>query len=85
MNLRRLFGRQPKSSSVARERLRLVISQDRFDVDEESMRRLQAELMQVLSKHFDFHVDEVRMSLKQRGNSYVLTADFPNVNANKQA
>lgn len=85
MNLRRLFGRRPKSSSIARQRLRLVISQDRFDVDEESMRNLQVELMQVLSKHFDFQMDAVRMSLKQRGDSYVLTADFPNVNANKQA
>lgn len=77
MNWRRLFGRQPKSSSIARERLKVVISQDRFNVDEESMRSLQLEIMQVLSKHFDFQIDAVRMSLKQRGNSYVLTADFP--------
>lgn len=77
MDWRRLFGRQPKSSSIARERLKVVISQDRFNVDEESMRSLQLEIMQVLSKHFDFQIDAVRMSLKQRGNSYVLTADFP--------
>lgn len=77
MNWGRLFGRQPKSSSIARKRLKVVISQDRFNVDEESMRSLQLEIMQVLSKHFDFQIDAVRMSLKQRGNSYVLTADFP--------
>ena len=77
MDWRRLFGRRPKSSSIARERLKVVISQDRFNVDEESMRSLQLEIMQVLSKHFDFQIDAVRMSLKQRGNSYVLTADFP--------
>lgn len=77
MNFRRLFGRQRKSSSIAKQRLKVVISQDRFNVDEESMRSLQVELMQVLSKHFDFQLDAVRMSLKQRGNSYVLTADFP--------
>lgn len=77
MSWRRLFGRQPKSSSIARERLKVVISQDRFNIDEESMRSLQLEIMQVLSKHFDFQIDAVRMSLKQRGNSYVLTADFP--------
>lgn len=79
MDWLRLFGRRPKSSSIARERLKVVISQDRFNfnVDEESMRSLQLEIMQVLSKHFDFQIDTVRMSLKQRGNSYVLTADFP--------
>lgn len=77
MDWLRLFGRRPKSSSIARERLKVVISQDRFNVDEESMRSLQLEIMQVLSKHFDFQIDAVRMSLKQRGNSYVLTADFP--------
>ncbi len=77
MIFRRLFGRKPKSSSIARQRLKVVISQDRFDVNEESMHSLQLELIQVLAKHFDFQIDAVQLSLKQRGNSYVLTADFP--------
>ena len=77
ISIRRLFGRKPKSSSIAKQRLQLVITQDRFDIDDRVNTRLLRELTEVLAKYFEFSMNSVQMSLKQEGNSYVLVADFP--------
>lgn len=77
MDFRKLFTRKTKSSNIATQRLQLILKQDRFDVGEDSMKKLQYELTEVLSKYFEFTMNSVNMSLKQEGNSYVLIADFP--------
>jgi len=77
MNILQLFRRKSKSSTVAKHRLRLVIQQDRFDVDEQVAGKLHRELVAVLAKYFDFSMNSVQMSLKRDGNSYILSADFP--------
>jgi cell division topological specificity factor len=78
ISIKQLFGRKPKSSSIAKQRLKLVITQDRFDmVDDRVMTRLHHELAEVLAKYFEFSANSVKMDLKQEGNSYILVADFP--------
>ncbi len=77
MDIKSLFKRKTKTSHIAKQRLKLVITQDRFDINEESMKKLQFELTEVLARYFEFTMNSVRMSLKQEGNSYVLVADFP--------
>ncbi|MDE0635214.1 MAG: cell division topological specificity factor MinE [Candidatus Poribacteria bacterium] len=83
MNFRSLFTRKSKSSSIATQRLQLVLTQDRFEVGEDSMKKLQIELTEVLAKYFEFTMNSVKMSLKREGNSYVLMADFPYNQSNK--
>lgn len=77
ISIRQLFGRKPKSSSIAKQRLKLVITQDRLDVDDRMMMRLQHELTEVLAKYFEFSMNYVQVSLKHEGNSCTLVADFP--------
>lgn len=77
MDIKRLFGRKSKSSNIATQRLKLILTQDRFDVSEDSMKKLQFELTEVLAKYFKFTMNSVSMSIKREGNSYVLMADFP--------
>ena len=77
MDFKSLFTRKSKSSNIATQRLKLIITQDRFDVTEDSMTKLQFELTEVLAKYFEFTMNSVSMSLKREGNSYVLMADFP--------
>lgn len=77
MDFKSLFGRRSKSSNIATQRLKLILTQDRFDVTEDSMKKLQFELTEVLAKYFEFTMNSVSMSLKREGNSYVLVADFP--------
>ena len=77
MDFRSLFTRKSKTSDIATQRLKLVLTQDRFDINEKKMKKLQFELTQVLAKYFQFTMNSVSMSLKQDGNSYVLMADIP--------
>ncbi|MDE0313639.1 MAG: cell division topological specificity factor MinE [Candidatus Poribacteria bacterium] len=77
MDFRSLFTRKSKSSEIATQRLQLILTQDRFEVGEDSMKKLQFELTEVLAKYFEFTMNSVKMSLKREGNSYVLMADFP--------
>lgn len=85
MDIRSLFTRKTKSSNIATQRLKLVLTQDRFNVNEESMKKLQFELTEVLSKYFEFTMNSVNMSLKHEGDSYVLMADIPynRINTNR--
>ncbi len=77
MDFKSIFSRKTKSSNIATQRLKLILTQDRFDVSEDSMKKLQFELTEVLAKYFEFTMNSVSMSLKREGNSYVLMADFP--------
>lgn len=77
ISIRHLFGRKPKSNSIAKQRLQLVITQDRSEIDDGTNTRLLYELTEVLAKYYEFSMNSVQMSLKQEGNSYVLVADFP--------
>lgn len=77
LSIKQLFGRKPKSSDIARQRLKLVITQDRLEIADDFMTRLHHELAEVLSKYFEFSVNSVDMSLKREGRSYVLVADIP--------
>ncbi len=83
MNFRNLFTRKSKSSSIATQRLQLILTQDRFEVNEDSMKKLQLELTEVLAKYFEFTMNSVSMSIKREGNSYVLMADFPYSKTNR--
>lgn len=83
MDFRSLFTRKSKSSNIATQRLQLILTQDRFEVGEDSMKKLQFELTEVLAKYFEFTMNSVKMSLKREGNSYVLMADFPYNQSNK--
>jgi cell division topological specificity factor len=77
MDFKRLFSRKTKSSNIATQRLQLILTQDRFEVSDDSMKKLQFELTEVLAKYFEFTMNSVSMSIKREGNSYVLVADFP--------
>ncbi len=77
MNFKNIFTRKAKTSNIATQRLKLILTQDRFDVSDDSMQKLQVELTEVLAKYFEFTMNSVKMSLKRDGNSYVLMADFP--------
>ena len=53
----RLFGGEPKSRDVAKDRLQLVLVQDRMNLPPHKMDRLKDELIQVISK---FKTDQSR-------------------------
>ncbi len=72
-----LFKHKPKSSDIAKQRLELVITQDRINVDTHMIMRLQHELTEVLAKYFEFSINSVHVSLKHEDSSCTLVVDFP--------
>jgi cell division topological specificity factor len=79
--LERLFGRrEPSSSRVAKERLRLVLTQDRAGISPALLDTLKDEIITVISRHVDIDVDGVRVTVSQSGYESSLVADIPLAN-----
>ena len=79
MNIfQRLFGRgEPKSRDLAKDRLQLVLVQDRVKLSPDKMDKLKDELIQVISKYVEIEQDGIEISLSGNGRHSRLTADIP--------
>ncbi len=79
MNLfNRLLGRNKSSSrDVAKNRLQLVLVQDRVNLPPEKMDALKDELIELISKYVEIEKDGIDISLTKSGRHSRLTADIP--------
>lgn len=76
--LERLFGRrEPSSGQVAKERLRLVLTQDRAGISPALLDTLKDEIIMVISRHVDVDVDGVQVTVTQSNRESSLVADIP--------
>lgn len=76
--LERLFGRRkPSSGRVAKERLRLVLTQDRAGISPALLDKLKDEIIMVISRHLDVDVDGVQVTVTQSNRESSLVADIP--------
>lgn len=73
----RLFGKNETSSSVAKNRLQLVLVHDRVNLSPGKMDDLKDELIQVISKYVEIDQDGIDISLSQDQNQSRLTAHIP--------
>ena len=73
----RLFGRQPASSKVAKDRLQLVLVQDRSGLSPETMEQIRDEIIGVLSKYVEIDRTEMDISLSQGRGQTTLVANIP--------
>jgi cell division topological specificity factor len=74
----RLFGRgQSSSRDVAKNRLQLVLVQDRVKLSPTKMDQMKDELIQVISKYVEIEHDGINISLTRSGRQSRLTADIP--------
>ncbi len=79
--LERLFGRrEPSSGRVAKERLRLVLTQDRAGISPGLLDILKDEIIAVISRHVEVDVDGVQVTVTQNGEESSLVADIPLAN-----
>lgn len=65
--LDRLLGKKPKTASVARDRLQIIIAQERANRDAENatpdyLPTLQRELLEVLSKYVKIKLQDINIS-----------------------
>jgi len=77
----RLFGRrEPSSGRVAKDRLRLVLTQDRAGISPALLETLKDEIIAVISRHVDVEVESVQVKVTQNGHESSLVADIPLTN-----
>ncbi|MCD8162389.1 MAG: cell division topological specificity factor MinE [Synergistaceae bacterium] len=71
-----LFGSQ-KSSSVAKERLQLVLIHDRNDISPEILTALRADLINTIKKYLDIDENGIELDLNREDRSVALLASIP--------
>lgn len=75
--LQKLFGNQPKSAQVAKERLQLIIAHERDGGGGGNfLPDLQRELIQVISKYVRINPDDIRVSLEKQDRFEVLEVNI---------
>jgi cell division topological specificity factor len=76
--LSRLFGNKPKTASIAKERLQLIIAHERSDQNSKPdfLPALQQELVAVISKYVAVNQDDIKVLLEKQGNYEVLEVNI---------
>jgi cell division topological specificity factor len=76
--LSRLLGRgEPTSRDIAKDRLQLVLVQDRVNLSPAKMNEMKDELIKVISKYVEIDQAGINISLTKTGRQSRLTADIP--------
>jgi len=76
--LNTLFGRrEPTSREVAKNRLQLVLVQDRVNMSPHLLQTLKDELISVISKYVEIDVQNMEVTFTQSKRQSRLTADIP--------
>lgn len=75
--LDRLLGRQANSAGSAKERLQLVLINDRTSLTSNDMENLKNELLAVISRYVEIDPLAVRIAMEHQGREQRLIADIP--------
>jgi cell division topological specificity factor len=72
-----LTGQKNRSAGQAKERLKLVLINDRTDLTPEQLETLKNELLEVISRYIDIDPTAVNITMAQEGREQRLLADIP--------
>lgn len=72
-----LTGQKNKSAGQAKERLKLVLINDRTDISPAQLDEMKNELLAVISRYVPIDPAGVNISMSQDGREYRLLADIP--------
>lgn len=75
--LDRLFNREQPSAKAAKERLKLVLVNDRTDLTSRELELLKDDLVQTISRHIEIDASAVKIQVTQDGRKQRLIADIP--------
>ncbi|QID17781.1 cell division topological specificity factor MinE [Nitrogeniibacter mangrovi] len=72
-----LFGSKPKTASLAKERLQLIIAREHADAaGPDYLPELQKELIQVISKYVKVNPEDIKVQLEKQDNYEVLEVNI---------
>lgn len=76
--LKKWLAKNNKSKSVAKERLRLVLLQDRFDTrDDDTLEALKNDLIAVIGRHMAIDTAAMDITLRREGEQVAIVASIP--------
>ena len=75
--INRIFSKEPSSADKAKDRLRLVLVNDRTDLSAIAMDSLKDDLLEVLSRYIQIDPKSMRIDITQEGRQQRLIADIP--------
>ena len=75
--LERMTGRKPASANQAKERLKLVLINDRTDLTTQSLESMKNEILAVISRYIEIDSHSVKIAMTQDGREQRLVADIP--------
>jgi cell division topological specificity factor len=83
--LNALFGRrEPTSREIAKNRLQLVLVQDRVNMSPHLLQTLKDELISVISKYVEIDEENMEVTFTQSKRQNRLTADIPVISAHTE-
>ena len=72
-----LFSKKSSSASEAKERLQLVLINDRTALTPKALENLKDDLLEVLSRYIEIDDEAVQIDLTRKGRQQRLIADIP--------
>ena len=75
--INRIFSQEPSSADKAKDRLRLVLINDRTDLSAAAMESLKDDLLEVLSRYIQIDPDSMKINITREGRQQRLIADIP--------
>jgi len=72
-----LMGQRNKSADQAKERLKLVLINDRTDLSPAQMEQLKNDLLAVIERYIAIDPARVHITMSQEGREHRLLADIP--------
>jgi cell division topological specificity factor len=73
----KLLGRDSRSADHAKERMKLVLINDRTDISSRDMENLKDELIAVISRYIEIDSSAVNIQMSHEGRKQRLIADIP--------
>lgn len=81
----RLLGqKEPTSRDIAKNRLQLVLVQDRVNLSPETMNELKDEMIKLISKYVVIEREGIEITLTKTGRRSRLTANIPVIGAHQK-
>ncbi len=75
--LSRLLGGKPKSGSVAKSRLQMVLTHDRNDISPGLIQLIKDDIIAVIARHLAIEAENVQVNLTQSHTESRLVAEIP--------
>lgn len=75
--LDRFLGQKETSAKKARERLQLVLINDRTDLTPDALEKMKNEILAVISHYVDIDPKGINIEMTQEGREQRLVADIP--------